>query len=539
MATRTITTRLALDGEREYRQQMALVNSELKTLKSEMQLSEATFKGQANSVEALTEKDRILRSEIEQQREKIRALAQAVEDAAEAYGDADKRTDGYRQSLNRAQKELVEMNRELKDTEKHLDEARSSTNGFAKSIDGFGKNVDGSQSMLKNLAEGFDSVKGVLAGGVVAGGVKAVVDAVFDLEESTREYRQIMGTLEVSGEAAGYAAEQTLEAYERLYGVLGDTQAAATTVANLQAIGVSQEDLLLLIDACTGAWGKYGDSIPIDALAEAINETIRSGEVTGNFADVLNWGSSEMETFGIHTREYTEANKEWNDAVNDCTTAEDYFNLALQETDTVAERVQLVMQALTDQELPNLGQEWRDVNDDIVKVNEAQNALDAQWARFGEMVAPAVTALKTDFAGALEWVLDLTEDLWDRLNKPINMELEIDHSLTPEERIRLDGRHSSGLSYVPFDGYIAELHQGERVLTAAENKAHNDLLESIRILESVAGNRGALQAESGVGPRQSGRPQVIQVVSQTVLDGQIIYESQKDYNLRDGKAVGK
>lgn len=122
MATRTITTRIALDGEKEFKQQLSNINSELRTQKSEMQLVEAQFKGQANTTEALTEKDRILRKEIEQQQEKVKALAQAVVDSATAYGDADKRTDGYRQSLNKAQRELIEMNRELEDTAKYLDE---------------------------------------------------------------------------------------------------------------------------------------------------------------------------------------------------------------------------------------------------------------------------------------------------------------------------------------------------------------------------------------------------------------------------------
>ena len=33
-----------------------------------------------------------------------------------------------------------------------------------------------------------------------------------------------------------------------------------------------------------------------------------------------------------------------------------------------------------------------------------------------------------------------------------------------------NGSHAGGLSYVPFDNYMAELHKGERVLTAEENK---------------------------------------------------------------------
>ena len=34
----------------------------------------------------------------------------------------------------------------------------------------------------------------------------------------------------------------------------------------------------------------------------------------------------------------------------------------------------------------------------------------------------------------------------------------------------LDGSHATGLNYVPFDGYLAELHQGEGILTAEENR---------------------------------------------------------------------
>lgn len=97
MATRTITTKLAVDGEKEFKAQMAAVNNELRTLKSEMKLADAEFKGQANTLDALTAKDKILREEYAQQSEKIKALERAVVEASEAYGDADARTDKYRQ----------------------------------------------------------------------------------------------------------------------------------------------------------------------------------------------------------------------------------------------------------------------------------------------------------------------------------------------------------------------------------------------------------------------------------------------------------
>lgn len=38
----------------------------------------------------------------------------------------------------------------------------------------------------------------------------------------------------------------------------------------------------------------------------------------------------------------------------------------------------------------------------------------------------------------------------------------------------VNGKHASGLDYVPFNGYVAELHKGERVLTKQENEEYNN-----------------------------------------------------------------
>ena len=68
MAVRTISTSIKLDGEQEFKRQMKSVDGELKNLKSEMALVTAEFKGNANSMEALTAKGQLLRREYDQQR---------------------------------------------------------------------------------------------------------------------------------------------------------------------------------------------------------------------------------------------------------------------------------------------------------------------------------------------------------------------------------------------------------------------------------------------------------------------------------------
>jgi hypothetical protein len=50
----------------------------------------------------------------------------------------------------------------------------------------------------------------------------------------------------------------------------------------------------------------------------------------------------------------------------------------------------------------------------------------------------------------------------------------------------VNGSHANGLDYVPFDGYVAQLHKGERVQTASEAKSNGDLAAKVdRLIEVV------------------------------------------------------
>ena len=77
MATREIKTKFSLDGEKQWKQEMAAINSHLKTLKSELAASSSVYKGQANSLEALAAKNKILREAYDQQITKIEELKKA------------------------------------------------------------------------------------------------------------------------------------------------------------------------------------------------------------------------------------------------------------------------------------------------------------------------------------------------------------------------------------------------------------------------------------------------------------------------------
>ena len=481
MATRTIATRLTLEGEKEYKKELGEVNQEIGLLSDKMKRADAEFRGQANSIEALTTKNDLLREAQQKQIDKIAKLQTAIEDCGEAYGENDEAVMRFKRQLEKAETDLINLNDELSANERYLDEARTSADKCAKSIDEYGKQVKdaadatddlngagGGKGGIGDLIGQLGSLKKMLVGGAVVAGLKATSDAIIGIVDETEEYRKIMGTLEASSQAAGYTAEQTAESYEYLYGVLGDTQTAATTVANLQAIGLAQGDLRGMIDSVIGAWATYGDSIPIDGLAESVNETIQAGKVTGTFADVLNWA-------GV---------------------SEDEFNAKLAAANDSAERAQIVLNQLANQGLPETAKEWRDANEDIVAYNESQMKLDEAMGQLGETLAPVAADLKDVFAegvyaaadavawliekiqGAIQWLKDLN----DRISNSEEWKDFTTGEHTPSsdyqallDSYKIDGSHAAGLYRVPYDGYVAELHRGERVLTSGEADAYNAL----------------------------------------------------------------
>lgn len=376
-----IGPRIGIDGEKEFRQQVGNINQMLRTLNSEMKAVTSEFDDNEKSQESLTKQADVLTRQIEAQEKKLELLTRGYDLAADALGDADTKTLKWAQSVQDATADLNKMRGQLKKVEDGVEDLGDTAEDSVGSFDGL-KNIG------QKLAAGF-------AVSTVIDGVKELGQAVFDLEENTREYRKIMGTLEVSSEAAGYTAEQTSQAYKRLYSVIGESQAVATTVANLQAINLEQEDLMEVIDQVIGAWATYGDSIPIDGLAEAINETIQTGQVTGSFADVLNWAGA----------------------------SEDAFNEKLQAANSSTERANLVLQSMAEQGLAEAGQAWLENNDAIVKTNESQARYEEALARIGDQLSPVTDGLRdlaTEGLGLLGNAIDVVSDVWNWLNTPID-----------------------------------------------------------------------------------------------------------------------
>lgn len=444
-----ISTSIKLDGEQEFKKQLGDVNSNLRTLRSDLQLTTAEFKGQANSLEALEAKDRVLNDMKEQQIEKIRALEDALKQVGEVYKDQPKKLDEYQRSLNSARVELLRLEAELKDNAKYMDEARKSTDKTADSLDEFGKAVekaDGGSSGggLNSFVESLGDLKNAALGGAAVAGVSAIAKSILEVVDATEEYRKVMGSLEASSQAAGYTAEETAEVYNRLFSVMGDYDAAKEATAQLQALGLSQENLNELTMQTIGAWTALGGAAPIETLAESIQQTVAAGQATGAFSDIL---------------------------VN-CGLSEEYFNEQLEQCNTQTERANLVMAALAKEGMAELGQGWMDLNEDIVRTNETQAEYDAAQARLAEVVLPAklwLTELATEGWGVLTDSIQTAIGLWNEAVALFNK----------ESSLRKDGFFVSQKDRMAAYGYEAYYNEDGllRYRQTADSIAASDVSE--------------------------------------------------------------
>lgn len=420
-----IGPQVGVQGYQSFRQQMDGIVQKSKELASEMKAVTSAFDKNDQSQEKLAAQMGVLDKQIQNQSKRVELLGRQYQDAEKRVADLNDELQKAIREHGEASKEATQLANELARQENAASRARTEYNNATAALNKMGREMAGLESQAKGAADGIDDIADslddaqsggadfgdILGANAIVEGASQIISALGDVVENTKEYRKIMASLEVSSEKAGYTAEETAAGYDRLFGILGDEQQAATTLSNLQQLGAGQETLNAIIDSAVGAWATYGDSLPIDGLAEAINETVRTGTVTGQFADVLNWGAAEGETFGVMLKENTEANEEWNKSVQDAETAEDYFNLALQEAGSQSERLNLIMQAMAKQGLAEAGGAWQAQNADIIAANQAQADFTENAAALAERVAPAVNSVKAGFNDLFAAALQATEGI--------------------------------------------------------------------------------------------------------------------------------
>ena len=207
--------------------------------------------------------------------------------------------------------------------------------------------------------------------GVGVAGATALTTAFIALDGATEEYRVAMGKLNTAFDASGFSADAARKSYRNFYAILGDTDTATEASQLLAKLAENEQDVSTWTRIAAGVSGTFGDSLPVEGLIEAANETAKVGTVTGQLADALNWA-------GI---------------------MEDDFNERLSACGSESERNKLIMDTLA-QTYEGAATAFYRNNKQIVDARRNQATLDEITAKLGDTSALVKTRLWEMFGAA-------------------------------------------------------------------------------------------------------------------------------------------
>lgn len=283
-----IGLKLGIDGEKDFKQALTDINKDFKVLGSEMKLVASQFDKNDNSIEALTARNEVLNKQIDAQKDKIKTLKSALENAANSFGENDKRTKEWQIKLNNAEASLNNMERELKDNTAQMNKTGTAADKMGDEIKQSGKQADDSRSGFEKLGSTLSKVGAALGAAVVAIGTAAVATGkkIWDMANETAEagdeidkQSQKLGISAENYQKLSYAMERSgadVEDFKK--GTANITKELANMQNGVDGAGSMFDQLGISVQNTDGSFKSTEDVLlsTIDALANVEDETQRN-----------------------------------------------------------------------------------------------------------------------------------------------------------------------------------------------------------------------------------------------------------------------
>lgn len=418
---------------------LSKVNKETGTIQRELKEVDKALKLDPKNTELLAQKQKLLSDSIDVTQKKVEALKKAKEKADKDMADG---TEVNQEQYRKLQREIVKAENALEDAKKQANETSEALN---KAGDGgkAGKGLSALKGTLGTVA------KGALAFGAAVGSVAV---GLSELEESTREYREDLNKLHTAFASAGKSVQSADKIYKDFFGILGESDRAIEAANHLALLTNNEQELAQWTQIAAGINATFTDSLPIEGLTEAANETAKVGKVTGVLADALNWA-------GIN---------------------EDDFNEKLEKLNSEQERSALITQTLSDT-YSDIGTKYMETNSSVIAAREAQLKWNDATAKVGEAVAPAKAAVVEFGAELLDNTIDaltgannetyqLTKNVYDMAESYENSMSSIDKKtvaqLAEVETVKL--LYDELCTLVDANGEIAEADKTRAEFIAGE-----------------------------------------------------------------------
>lgn len=335
------------------------VNKDLKETQGDLREVDRLLKLDPSNVTLLSQKQRDLSSAVESTSQKLEVLKTAAEQAKKKL-ELGKITVSQYEALQRevisAEQSLEKLEKQAKETEKRLD----------KTAQAFSEVGDKASAVS-------EKTKGLTAA-MVGVGAAAVASI-----PATEEFRESMGKLAVNVNEAGTSMIKADENFKKFFAITNEIDSSVEALSNLLQTGFNDNQLAAAVDALSGAVIRFPDTLKIESLADGLQETLATGQATGQFAELLDRLGIGADNFTQSMVGLTEEQRKW-----------------------------LAIDVLTRSGLSETAQQWADTNQTLIESRDAEMELQEAMSGLAETLMPLVTRVTELAAAFINWFNSLS-----------------------------------------------------------------------------------------------------------------------------------
>lgn len=349
---------------------LADANKQIQLANSEFKAASSGMDDWTKSTEGLTAKVKQLDTVLDMQKRKLAGMQAEYDKVVKSQGENSEAARKLKVQMNNQQAVINSTQKEFKNYSETLEEAKAGNLDLSTATLKSGKALDKQGDAANTSSKGLGGVKSV-AGGVAKGllaigaAAAAAVGGFLSLAGSTREFREDMAKLDSAFSASKLSADSASDTYKTLFGAIGESDTAVEAAQQIALLANSEEEAAKWAELATGVVGTFGDALKAETFFEAANETIKLGEATGAFTQMLEGTGASVDEF--------------NAGLAACTTEEEK---------------QAYMLEISNKLLGEAGAAYNETAKDIIEAREAEAALTQAMADLGAIAEPIMTTIK-------------------------------------------------------------------------------------------------------------------------------------------------
>lgn len=548
-----IGPRIGIDGEKQFRSELQNINQQIKTLGSEMKEVTSAFGENANAETKLANKTKNLTQQIEAQQKKIKLLEEVLQKSAQKFGENDTNTLKWRQALADAKTTLNGMQSELSQTMSGVDKLGDEMSASSEQGGGLLGKLQGlgGAAVVAGITAAFAAVKklGEALYNCAMDAAQAA-DEVLTLSAQTGLTTDQIQSLQYMSELVDTDLStlqgSLIKLTRNMYSAKDGTGTAAEAFSAL-GVSITNSD-----GSLRNNWETFIDLI--DALGQVSNETERDAlamQIFGKSAQDLNplilAGKDVLAQYSEEAAKYYNKTPEELAILGELDDAWQKVKLSFK---AVKDEIGLQLAPTLTSLFDGMSEGLRNTRDGIKNFSEdastlfaqaredvgawaaswqekfataKQNAIEnwqeikSRWSESGNFFAGVAQSIRTAFQSLPQWaqnvfstMVNTVKNLFSGLVSWVqgiisglrHQSFVADYTINQtvrtttayeEAQAEKFNSHALGLDYVPYNGYLAELHKGETILTATEAAAYRNLQ---KVMTSAAPS--AAQAFGGV-----------------------------------------